>query len=490
MKRIFKIALLFLLFAPKVYGENQEPVVEGVDLNDAESVVEEISPDTVNAQETKETKNTVVISSETVNAQETISRNEKLYRRLEQKLKSENWKERNAAVISIPDEDVEDKVDLIRIVLTGDKKYNVRIAAVKALIKIGSSQVIPPLTEALKDDKEYIRSCALAGLIDIGEEAADSIGSALKDSDEKIRRIAVDAIKVMKRSVALKYLDAALIDLSDDIREIAINGIYNIYGSTPGGFNGPYIVRLLGKSIDDEKRELRIKSLEYISSIGGPEAIELLYKGMEHSDSETRMKVVKSLGKIGGDQVVQPLAKALTDNNLKIRMEGLNTLSKIRTPGSLKVLASAITDRDYQIRKEVVKLLAESGNDTVVKELALALSDKSWDIRLFAVYTLGAIGNHEAVDKLCKAIRDRDKEVQSAAIKMLKLLKAKRSLNKLGKFLLSDKNFRKETAEALGEINDRRALKYLLMVLPEEKDEAKKAIEDAIIKIIKGSHDN
>ena len=100
-----------------------------------------------------------------------------------------------------------------------------------------------------------------------------------------------------------------------------------------------------------------------------------------------------------------------------------------------------------------------------------------------AVYTLGVIGNENSVDNLCKAMRDKDKEVQGAALRMLKILKSKRSVRKLGKFLLEDRTFRKDVAEVLGEIKDRRALKYLLMVLPTEKDEAKESIETAIEKI-------
>ena len=62
--------------------------------------------------------------------------------------------------------------------------------------------------------------------------------------------------------------------------------------------------------------------------------------------------------------------------------------------------------------------------------------------------------------------------------------KSKYSLDKLGEFLIEDKFFRKDAAEILGQIKERKALKYLLVVLPEEKGEIKEAIEKAVAKII------
>ncbi|GAF92337.1 unnamed protein product, partial [marine sediment metagenome] len=209
MKNLVKVLLFLILLAPGLYGQDVEQQSESTDMSEQET------------------------------AAESISYSEKIYKKIEENLKSKDWKVRKSAVVSVPDANVENKIDLIRIVLTNDKKDEIRIAAIKALIKIGGAEVISPLTEALKDDKEYIRSTALGGLIKIGEEAADSIGSALNDSDEDIRKTAVEAIEVMKKNIALKYLDVALSDLSASIRERAINKIYDIYRSTPGGFNGP-----------------------------------------------------------------------------------------------------------------------------------------------------------------------------------------------------------------------------------------------------------
>ncbi len=467
MKKLFSLLLLFVLFANTGYSqENNElaednavdkEIVDKNDMSDSEKEAEEVYVDTYKRE----------------------------YKKIQQMLKSEQWKERLKAVKSIPDKgmDDEDRINLIRIVLN-DRKDDVRVEAVKALVQIGTFDTIIPLTEVLHNDKEYIRSAALSGLIEIGEEAAGSIGTALKDSSRDIRKSAVNALKVMERSIALKYLDIALGDSSDAIRQIAVDGIYDVYKSTSGGYNGSFIVRLLGKSINDAKRELRIKSIEYISSIMIPEAIEVLTKGWDSPDSQTRMKVAEAFEKIGGEQIVQPLARSLTDKEYDIRVKGLDVLSKIKTASALKVLASAIVDKDYKIRKQVIKILSVHGNETVVKEISKGLYDKYKDIRLFSAYTLGAIGNDESVDSLCKAIYDSDREVQKAALNALKVLKPKRSLYKVGKFLLSDRNLRKETAEVLGAIEDRRAMKYLLLVLSEEKEEARVAIESAIIKII------
>jgi HEAT repeat protein len=54
----------------------------------------------------------------------------------------------------------------------------------------------------------------------------------------------------------------------------------------------------------------------------------------------------------------------------------------------------------------------------------------------------------------------------------------------LGKLFLEDRYYRIEIAGALEKIGQRSALQYLLQVLPDEKEEIKAAIEQAIEKIV------
>ena len=398
-------------------------------------------------------------------------------------LDSADWKVRKSAVESISKSELENKIDLI-IRVINDKRDDIRLAAVKALIEVGGPEIIAPLTEFLKDDKNLVRSAALGGLIGLGETAADSIGVALKDTDSGIRQSAVQALIKMENSIALKYLDISIEDPSESIRELSMDSAFAVYNSSGGNNEASAVIKIISRAFDDGKKELRFKAVKYVAAIGGTDTISALSVAVSHPDPLTRRAIVDVLGKIGGEPVVEPLSKVLNDKDYDIRLAALESLARTKTPSALKALAKAMADKDYRIKKKIVKLLAVYGDATVVEDLGKALDDKSWDIRLSAVYALGAIGNSNAVDKLCDAMKDRDKEVQKAAIRMLKVSKSSRSVKKLGEFFVENKDFRKDIAEALAETHNKEALSYLLEVLPSEKDQTKEAIEKAIEKIL------
>ncbi|MFC2091561.1 HEAT repeat domain-containing protein [Elusimicrobiota bacterium] len=469
---------LFLLFTV-LYAQESEVSASGTS--------DKLLQESENSSTDEEEKTSTVSADpgdENDTVEETALPSDRIVKGIKRYLESEQWKERKKGVERIPAElDTELKIDLIKMVIK-DKNDNVRLEAVKVLNQIADVAAIGLLQEALADPKNYIRSAALSGLISIGQPAAESIGNTLSDDDEDLRKRALVALRTMKKSTALKYTGLALDDRSSHIRETAIDDLYALYSSTPGGYNAPIIVRLLGKSINDDERKIRLKAIGYISDIANDEALEVLIKGFDHKDAETRMEVANAYNKIGGERVVGHLAKALSDNDLKIRLKTLDILERINTPSSLKMLATAITDRDYSIRLKVINLLSVKGDSTVVDELGKALSDRKWDIRLSAVYTLGMIGDDESIVLLCKALKDSDGEVQLAAIKTLTVLKSEKSLDKLGRYLVQSRDYRSETAQALGQINNRRALKYLLAVLAKEKDQAKKSIEEAVLKIM------
>ena len=104
---------------------------------------------------------------------------------LDQKLVSDDWRERFAALSQIGADP--QRIDLL-VRLAGDPKMNIRRLCVVYLGLIQGEQVVEPLREALKDDAVAVRRTAGDALTDLGDpRAIEPMVQTLKDSNKLVR---------------------------------------------------------------------------------------------------------------------------------------------------------------------------------------------------------------------------------------------------------------------------------------------------------------
>ncbi|MGM0441565.1 MAG: HEAT repeat domain-containing protein [Elusimicrobiota bacterium] len=404
----------------------------------------------------------------------------------EDKLENDNWKIRANAIKGVAVSDIEDKVNFLRRFIN-DEDYRVRKAVTGELKIIGGEEVIPPLTEILNNDSNSgVRMEALKELISIGEPAVSSIGEALNDEDEKIRLKALKTILAMEQDIAVEYVPEAIEDPSPRLRELAINNLYNIALDISTGSVRNMLIKKLGKAIYDGKKSLRLLAIEKIADLGGDTAVETLKEGLKSEDRATKMKTVKAMGKIGTPNIVEPLANFISEEDFDIKMKGIEILGTIDSAKALEKITDFIGDDNYKIRKKIIAILSSRGDKTVVDNLKMVLKkDPSFRLRKNAVYALGSIGNKKSKKAIHIALEDSKKEVQQTGISLLGDIQSSVSVDALGKLFLEDRYFRVSISRAFKKIGDRRALQYLLEVLPQEKTEIKAAIEETVEYLIK-----
>jgi HEAT repeat protein len=80
----------------------------------------------------------------------------------------------------------------------GDRDWDVRVAACRALGAIGDGQAVPPLIQALGDWNSDVRAAACRALVKIGAPAVPHLIQALGDGNRYVREAAREAVEQIK----------------------------------------------------------------------------------------------------------------------------------------------------------------------------------------------------------------------------------------------------------------------------------------------------
>ncbi len=138
----------------------------------------------------------------------------------------------------------------------------------------------------------------------------------LKDSDENIRRSAVEFFNEVSDPSAVEPLIELLKDQDWWVREKAVSAL--------GRLKDPRAIQPLTELIGDE---------------------------------EINQEIPKALGEIGGEEVVGPLIELLNENKKQVRIDAIRALSKLKNQEVISAIKQALEDPEQEVRLEATKAL-------------------------------------------------------------------------------------------------------------------------------------
>ncbi|MDO9517342.1 MAG: HEAT repeat domain-containing protein [Methanosarcinaceae archaeon] len=144
-----------------------------------------------------------------------------------------------------------------------DENFNSRESAIGALGKIGEPAV-EPLIQALDNLDLELRAGAAYSLREIGEPAVDSLIQALENDNPQVRARAAEALSRINDERIVEPLTKALNDEYELVRTFAKNGIERMENQQPIGIIATY-GKEREFFIEDEKREW-LEQLDSIGS--------------------------------------------------------------------------------------------------------------------------------------------------------------------------------------------------------------------------------
>ena len=272
---------------------------------------------------------------------------------LQEQLKDTNKFIRKAAIQGLLKMDAEDIDIKLVCSLLHDPDFEVQGKAVDLVIHLHHPDTIKYLIEALKDESEFARRCAVEVLNEIADvSTVKHLLAVVSDDDWWVRTRASDALAKIGGA---KVIDAVLIlvqDENEDVRRSAIE----ILNQT----KDERAVGQLIKATKDQDWWVRERAIDALGDIGSAEAVPALAE-MLGGDAENIPVVLRALSKLGQADVADKLLPLLQRPEKEIRVEAINALAKLAEGG----IADTI--------KQQIKAVDARGDSTMVKAISNAL---------------------------------------------------------------------------------------------------------------------
>jgi cellulose synthase operon protein C len=230
----------------------------------------------------------------------------------------------------------------------------------------------------LKSDDEKKRLAAIGNLAQYDAAlTAPHLLAALRDEERSVR---LEAARVLGRGgvadVVLPMIEW-LADPVSDVRAVAAE----VLGDVGGEDATAALIRTLG----DDDANVRMRA---VVSLG-------------------------KVGQRGNPAVVVPLISRLEDDKSDIRRKTVEQLELLKDKRAVIPLVSVFGDMNPDVRKAAIRAVGQLGDTAAVSALLRLASEGDKDIKGLAVGALGAIGAPEAADTLIDMLPSSDDQLRA-----------------------------------------------------------------------------
>jgi HEAT repeat protein len=272
-----------------------------------------------------------------------------------------------------------------------DRNKGVRDAANRSLLAIGGIEVARLVAPFIRDHDIAVRNLAAELLYRLGEHSIFAVEPYLHDSDQDVRKMAVDIIGLLRHKGAAIAIAPMLEDPDPNVVISAAEALGNI-GSE---LAVPHLIQLFEKQ--DYTRPVVSEAL---GKIKGEKATEFLSKSFEKeiqtkSDPLTLFGIIEALGSIGDAKAFSLLAGYLPGVKGKLRRMMLAAMvwisDKAQMPldipgASTEDLIDLLNDSDLRVRLNAVKVLANYPESRITQAFVDILgSSEYFDVVLFGI---------------------------------------------------------------------------------------------------------
>lgn len=245
---------------------------------------------------------------------------------------------------------------------------DIRLAAARAMGRIGSSAYAAPLTSGLKDvDSKVVAGAIFAlGQLSLEENAkpaeSGTVAALLSLSRDKrvdIRLAAVEALGKTGGEGVEAALAQALGDDSASVRAEAAVGLFRLrYLKRIPAYSSDS-VKVLLRAFSDADEEVRWRAVYAFSRWPEPAVLDALKTALEDANAWARLFACRSLGQLKRDAPLSPLERRLKDPQAFVRAEAVKSLG---LAGQSALLPDEIfSDESVHVRAAAAEAVGESG---------------------------------------------------------------------------------------------------------------------------------
>jgi HEAT repeat protein len=231
-----------------------------------------------------------------------------------------------------------------------------RYAAIMTLGKIGSTQAIMKIGDALADEIEEIRDAASMALCEIGKveltAMVKTVSPYLESPQAELRLLAVKTLGGMPTDRVESHLLLALKDVAPEVRCEALRGL--------AGHQSQRLLSGLSLALTDEVADVRRLAAAAIGAFPARNSLPLLQHALEDSDPWVRMEAVRALSPGDDPSIEQILQAGLADSVGLVAIATLETVKRVLPEKAERMLNSALEHEDQEVVSTAVRLFCSS----------------------------------------------------------------------------------------------------------------------------------
>lgn len=366
---------------------------------------------------------------------------------------------------------------------------NTRQAAVKALAYFASPASVTYLIEALQDEENSVRDCAIDALVIIGNPAVDPLLQALdKNSDFRNSERAASSIRekhladtdvitqilphpsepsrLMHRALmtalariedtkTFEPLVTALRDDEEPVRLMAAEAL-----AKRGAISIPPLLAALDDNLAFRQHvaECLIANEASIDD----QALAMLVMASRVGRTPVRWVSDFVLSQLSSAATTHMLDHALSDADEDVRLIAVKSIRTV-TDNNIEPLLKAVGDVSALVRRAAVTVLADVTDARARAALVRAANDEDPEVRHFALRMVGSMSDISELDPLISALSNRDTALRKTAADVLSSMEPDRVVPSLLSALKQDAYG--DVSRTLGRIGDSRAVEPLLLTL-------------------------
>lgn len=193
--------------------------------------------------------------------------------------------------------------------LLTDKNRNVRLDAIKALVKQKDKNVIPEIRRLLDDGNKFIRRAAVNALVDLNDSNLSFLSSLANDPESVVRETVAKRLGEKGTAESIPEL-VVMMQKGNTAAEEAIVKVATRHGIL-------YLVQLL----NNPQSELRPQAAQLLGQVGSSDAIPHLVQmvkntppSAENADLVTEAAI--ALGKLGSPEAIPHLIQTIQGSSL------------------------------------------------------------------------------------------------------------------------------------------------------------------------------
>lgn len=407
-----------------------------------------------------------------------------------------------------------------------DENPGVQQAAIDLLIEIGTPEVVNSVIPLLRDELSApLRNMAVEVLSRIGGQDVESISRLLKEENFDVRRFAADILGELKDKLGVHALIEALKDPNPNVRSSAANSLGMIGDAgvveslieclaaekdewvnfslieALGKVGDERIIGPLMKFLEGDSEALMIASIDAMKKFNVPIVAATLVDLLDKANEAVRGEILKilvdmlaachdcfpkksMLNKLSGQ-----LISALTDPDEEVKFAAVKGLGLMKETRAVKMLISILKGIDSGVPENeeragrLYDALRDIGDEG---ELISGLMECGPEAPVQIIVILGELRSKKAVKPLIEVYNNgADRESKRAIVAALGMIGDVNSLDFLAEVLEWESGYvRKEAADALSNIGNKKAIPCLFMRLERERySDVREALLSAIVNI-------